>query len=183
MFSIEKSGSSVSDSTDGFSPSQAGTDRRKMPTWFAVSISFLLIYLALVVWAQVRFGSYSYALSYLRGSRLQIVPVVNNIGTHTTSELYQTSVTLRNHGSSPIVVVGASADCACIANRDLPRTVLPGKSSSLPITIRFGNEAGDWHQSITYLTDDPGEPALRVQLTAQIIEPSTRSLSKTETGR
>ncbi len=148
-----------------------------------MTISFLLIFLALVVWAQVRFGSYGYALSYLRGSRLQMVPVARSLGRHPTSEIYQTSVTLRNHGSSPVAVVGASADCSCIGKLDLPRTVLPGKATTLPMTIRFGKEPGDWHQSITYLTDDPGQPTLRVELRAQVIEPSTRSLSQTETGR
>jgi hypothetical protein len=128
----------------------------------------LLIYLIFIVWAQVKFGSYRFDLSYIQGSRLQIRPNTLNLGTHRPGETYQVSVAIQNHGSTPISVVGAVADCQCIATRGLPQTIPPGGSQTLPVTIRFGKAVGEWHQSISYLSDESDQPYPRVDMTARV---------------
>jgi hypothetical protein len=112
-----------------------------------------------------------------------MLPVVKSIGTHAPGEVYETTVILRNHGRSPVLVLGALAGCACTANRDLPKVVPPGESCSLPIAIHFGKELGDWHQWVTYLTDDTRDPTLRVDLEARVIAPSVQNPSRTEARR
>ncbi len=109
-----------------------------MPTWFGISICCLLIYLCFVVWAQVRFGSYRDALSYLNGSRLRVSPSVEAIGTHLPEETYRTSVTIHNDGGTPVEILGGMADCSCVAHEGLPVTIPPGGSVVTPIVIHFG---------------------------------------------
>jgi hypothetical protein len=152
-------------------PSNSGINGRKMPTWFAIAIFCLLIYLGFSIWAQVRFGSYRYALSYLKGARLQIRPAIKVVGTHRPDESYQTTVTLRNHGDTSVEVLGALTDCSCIAYRGLPVTVKPGASVDMPVEVHFGPQAGVWHQSITYLTDNAHQPRLRAELSGRVLAP------------
>ena len=140
-----------------------------MPTWVAVTLYSSLIYVGFVFWAQFSFGSYRFALSYLRGVRLQVYPAVKSIGTRRPGEVLETTITLRNHGSTPVKVIGATSECACTATRMLPVVIEPrGGSVMLPLTIRLRREEGEWRQTISYLTDDALEPSLRTNLTGRI---------------
>jgi len=106
------------------------------------------------------------------GSRLQVQPDTKILGPHRVDEFDKTSLTLRNHGGSAVSVVGAIADCSCIANQGLPRRIPPGGSIELPVSIHFGKTVGTWKQSIRYLTDHPRHPQVKVVLQADIV-PST----------
>lgn len=152
-------------------PPPLPVDGRWMPTWVAVILCCLLIWLGFVLWAQVSFGSYRFALQYLRGDRLQVFPAVRSIGTHRPGEVLETTVTIRNHGATPVKVVGATSECACTATKTMPVVIPPhGDSVTVPLTIRFRREPGEWRQSISYLTDSVREPTLRADLAGQIAD-------------
>jgi hypothetical protein len=139
-----------------------------MPAWVAITFCFLLIYLTFITWAQVNFASYRFALLYLRGARLEVRPSVKTIGIHRPGEILDTAVVVRNHGSMPVNVVGAIAECSCIAYRGLPKEIPAGGSARLPIVIRFGAATDEWHQFITFLTDAAQEPEIRFELSGRV---------------
>ena len=151
-------------------PLLSPNERRGMPTWVAVGLCCCLIWLGFVIWAQVNFGSYYYALRYLGGDRLQVYPAVKSIGTHHPGEVLETTVTLRNHGSLPVKIVGGIADCSCVAYRGLPALIAPGAEVALPVTVRFGRKPGEWQQSISYVSENAREPSFRAVLVGRIAD-------------
>lgn len=153
----------------------------EMPTWFAVAITCCLIYLGFVIWAQVRFHSYRFALDYVMGARLQIEPTRQLLGPHRAGEEFETTIRLRNHGTAAVTVFGALIDCPCVANRGLPRIIPAGGVVAFPITVRVGTVPGGWRRSVRYLTDDTQQLAVDAELRGEVIavaDPSVPALAE-----
>ena len=146
-----------------------GTGIRRIPTWLSVVICVILISFGLMLWAQTRFGSFRFALSYLQGARLQLSPVVNLVGTHQVGDHFETTITIRNHNRRKTTIVGALSDCSCVAYRGLPATIPPGGTITLPVSIRFKRDTDDWRQSITYLTNDSLQPVVKAEFAGRVV--------------
>ena len=120
-------------------------------------------------WAQIQFKSYRFALAYLQGARVQAIPAIRSVGNHSPGDRYQTTISLRNHGTKPITLVGALVECTCVANDGLPASIPAGQEINLPISIHFGRTPGEWREPVFYLTNDPRQPTVNVVLDGRIV--------------
>ena len=125
-------------------------------------------WLIFAIWSQWNFSSYLFALKYLQGSRIQIRTPSKLVGIHIPGEHFDTEVRISNHGSAPVTINGALADCSCLAAQLLPKELAPGETAVLPIAVHFGAAVGAWRQHVTYLTNDPRQPRLAVELIGRV---------------
>lgn len=139
-----------------------------MPSWVVIILTLCGIWFIFIVWSQWNFGSYSFALDYLRGSRLQVHTPVRRVGVHRPDEKFDMAVRITNHGDASATIVGALTDCSCLAMQSLPRPIAPGETVALPVRVHFGPQPGDWRQHVTYLTDDSRQPRLDVELVGRV---------------
>ncbi len=142
--------------------------RASMPAWFVSTSTLMGCCLVFILWSQWNFASYSFALKYLQGSRIQLRTPLKQVGIHRPGDHFETEVRITNHGSAPATILGALADCSCVATQNLPKTIAPGETAALPVRGHFGSTLGEWRQLVTYLTDDSRQPALDVDLIGRV---------------
>jgi len=101
----------------------AGGDIRRRPLLSRRlrPVLFAAVGLALLGgWSFLRFGSISAGLAYLRGYRVFAERDTVWAGEVAAGTEATVAFQLRNLASSPVRVLGAKSDCACLALDDLP---------------------------------------------------------------
>jgi len=133
-----------------------------------IALTLMGCCLVFILWSQWNFASYSFALRYLQGSRIQLRTPLVQVGVHRPDEHFVTQVQITNHGGSSTTIIGAVADCSCVATKGLPTAVVPGQTVALPVSAHFNSAPGEWRQHVTYLTDDTRQPRLVVELVGRV---------------
>ncbi len=139
-----------------------------MPGWFVVAMTLVGIGFVFIIWAQLRFASYSFALHYLQGERVQVQIPLKQLGVHKLGDHIDAKVKITNHGDKSVTIVGAVADCSCVATSGLPKDIAPGETVHLQVHASFGPKIGDWRQQITYLTNNFQQPELNLELLGRV---------------
>ncbi len=93
---------------------------------------------------------------------------MKQVGIHRPGEHFDTKVRITNHGASPTIIIGALADCSCVAARTLPKAIASGETVALPVEIHVDSVLGYWRQHVTYLTNDTRQPRLDVELIGRV---------------
>ena len=77
---------------------------------------------------------------------------------------------IRNLGSHPIHILGASSSCTCAVVGEKPREILPGVSRPIFVSLHV-DRATDIVGRVTVYTDDPDHRELYLDLRAKGIAP------------
>jgi len=100
-------------------------------------------------------GSVYEGLARLRGEKVSVRPPVTDVGEGMLGENRAFTVTLYNHGHSPIRVSGGTSNCSCVAIRNLP-AIIPGHQE-LPVEVGVsytGREGAFEKGFLFYLEDE-----------------------------
>jgi hypothetical protein len=97
------------------------------------------------------------------------------LGDMPNGEIAERQVTVRNDGSTPLVVDTVTTTCGCTTASLTPMTIPPGESGVLTIAFDSGAHGPDLRGAIMrrviLITNDPAQPEALVDLTATITEP------------
>jgi hypothetical protein len=85
-------------------------------------------------------------IAELRGEILVIDPFIADVGRGLRGEAREVTVTLNNHGTDTIRVVGGTSTCACVTTADLPIQLQPGEDKCIVIRLRFTGSKGRFQQ-------------------------------------
>jgi hypothetical protein len=130
---------------------------------------------ACVGWAWFRFGSLRDAWLYAGGARVVIDRSALALPTGNVGDTQAAVFRLRNLTSQPVKVLGASVSCDCVSTEKLPAEVPPGGAHDLRSTVHLdGRVTGPFEQFVTYYTDHPSAPALRVTIRGHVRAPETK---------
>lgn len=143
----------------------------------AVVVLGLIVFAA---WSLYRFGSVSLALAFLKGYAVVPEAALVSAGEVAAREEARVAFRLKNLTAGPLRVVGAKADCACMAFDDLPLAIEPGEWGKM--TVRFvprEAEVGQVveHSVLLYLDATSVPVVLRAQ--AEVVPPEPRAVGGT----
>jgi hypothetical protein len=79
---------------------------------------------------------------------------------------------IRNQTDRTIRVVGGTADCSCMATKDLPLTVQPREVESVQVQFSFRGPSGAFQRAFVLYTDDERQPRVLARVTGSVIEPT-----------
>ena len=116
------------------------------------------------------FGSSDAAIARLRGESLGVTPSVLDFGTGKPGDKLTATVTVRNWTDSPVRIVDGTADCTCIATRDLPVRIDPGQQADVSVSLSLPSTSGQLIRTIEFTTDCQNQPKIRLRVVCQVEE-------------
>ena len=122
------------------------------------------------IYGATRFGSLTTALAFARGERLVIEDRERDLGAQPFDSHHALRVPIRNLGSRPVHILGASVSCSCATVVKKPKTIAPGESGSIAIDFHV-NRAGQVASRVSVFTDDPDTREVTFVVGARGIEP------------
>ncbi len=81
---------------------------------------------------------------------------------------------LRNAGEAPLVIENVSTSCGCTAAIAGTTRVLPGRSTSLTVTLETRDYHGPVEKRVGVRSNDPKTPLLTVRVRATVEAPAGR---------
>lgn len=130
--------------------------------WATVGILMSLIAVIGVV-AIWQYGSVTAVVAAVRGEPLTIHPIVIDLGEGPRGRRLIGQVSVTNHSSRPVRLVGGTTDCACVTTEDLPVTVPAGGQVDIRVRVTVSAEyPGVATQRALIWTDAVEQPTLHV---------------------
>lgn len=131
-----------------------------------------------IAWGFVRFGSLHDAWLYAGGARVMLDRSTLSLPPGKVGDTRSAVFRLRNLTGKPVRVLGATVSCDCVSTEGLPSEVDAGGSILLRSSVHLdGRVSGSFEQSVTYFTDHPSAPSLRVVIRGQVLDPEPRESS------
>jgi hypothetical protein len=128
---------------------------------WAGAVAVLLVVVAAA--GVLTFGSAEAALARLRNEPLQVSPAVLEFGSGKPGQFLTTDVTITNHSSAPVRLIGGTSDCSCLTTHDLPRTIPPGEATTFTIKLRVPRDTvGQMNRTVEIFTDCPIHQTIRL---------------------
>ena len=127
------------------------TERARGWRFARVAALSVVLFNGVIVASGVQAGSVADGLTWLRGTQLSIDGAPVDVGSQAGGQTVVRVVSVRNHLSRPVRVVGGTSDCSCVATDDLPVTIPAGEAASIRVALRLP-------------PDKPGQFARRVWL-------------------
>lgn len=87
-----------------------------------------------------------------------------DFGSRDASEVVEHNFTLKNSGSTDLVITAIRAACGCTAANLTRQTIPPGESAELSTRLTLAGRSGELHKSILIESNDPANPALQLAL-------------------
>lgn len=126
-----------------------------------------------LAWSYGRFGSLNHALLYAQGLRVALERTVVDLPDGQVGESRAAEVPVHNLSSETVTVLGASVSCDCVTTEGVPLKIPAGASAVLRSAVKLdGRFVGPFQQSVTYYTDHPTAPNLKVVLKGKVIAPA-----------
>lgn len=153
------------------------TPARRPPDWGPIDFvrpaaTALALGLGVYAFGVYHYGSAAAALAGLQGQAAHLEFAALDFGEGNKGDRQSKTVAVTNLTSRPVLITGGKADCSCTALADLPLTVPPHESRPLTISLRFvGSTPGRQVHEVTYTTDDPATPTLRLWVVASLKTP------------
>ena len=85
------------------------------------------------------------------------------------AQIVDTTITITNTGSAPLVLERASVPCGCTAARFERNTLAPGESTTLAVTLDSRGKNGDMRSSVTIHSNDARNASVFVPLHATVV--------------
>jgi hypothetical protein len=106
-----------------------------------------------------------------------------DFGARDASEVVEHTFTLKNSGTTDLVISAIRPACGCTAANLTRQTIPPGESAELSTRLTLAGRSGELHKSILIESNDPANPALQLALVGKTaadfeIQPSLLVLRK-----
>jgi hypothetical protein len=82
------------------------------------------------------------------------------------------TVQLTNHSPERVLVCGGTHECGCVVTYRLPITIAPRGSVEIPVRVFFVAKPGRFTNEMTFFTDSPASPELRIKYSGLVSERS-----------
>jgi Protein of unknown function (DUF1573) len=76
----------------------------------------------------------------------------------------------KNTGTSPVQVLGVTANCGCTTGTTVLKAYAPGETGEVKATMVFGDKVGQQMQFLRVQTNDPKNPEISLSLSVNIPE-------------
>jgi hypothetical protein len=112
------------------------------------------------------------ASSKAAAPRIFVEPAAFDFGTLRPSKSVHKEFLVRNHGRAELLIESLSTSCGCTAALTESKTVKPGRSTPLRVTLTAPDEPGRLLESVLIKSNDPARPSFEVKLEATVVRPS-----------
>jgi hypothetical protein len=102
------------------------------------------------------------------GPKIQFASQSHDFGRVIEGEVANHTYTFTNVGSQTLVISDVQVSCGCTTAMDWSRSVEPGQTGTIAIQFNSATFSGPVGKSIIVTCNDPGEPVVTLQLTANI---------------
>lgn len=94
---------------------------------------------------------------------VQLIDSVYDFGTVTDGEKVEYSYRFKNTGTTPLMVVSATASCGCTVPEKPEKPILPGETGYIKVVFNSAGRAGTNHKDITVIANtSPAFPVLKL---------------------
>lgn len=94
---------------------------------------------------------------------VQLIDSVYDFGTITDGEKVEYSYRFKNTGTTPLMVVSATASCGCTVPEKPEKPILPGETGYIKVVFNSAGRAGTNHKDITVIANtSPAFPVLKL---------------------
>lgn len=94
---------------------------------------------------------------------VQLIDSAFDFGTITEGEKVEYSYRFKNTGSTPLMIVSATASCGCTVPEKPEKPVLPGETSYIKVVFNSQGKVGQNHKDITVIANtSPAFPTLKL---------------------
>lgn len=94
---------------------------------------------------------------------VQLIDSTFDFGTITEGEKVEYSYRFKNTGSTPLMIVSASASCGCTVPEKPEKPILPGETSYIKVVFNSQGKVGQNHKDITVIANTtPAFPTLKL---------------------
>lgn len=102
--------------------------------------------------------------------RLYVAERVKDLGTILEGDVHVVRWQLENHGSADLVIQRIQASCGCVVAElsDDEKVIPPGGSLELRANFNTQGRSGAQVKAVTVSSNDPAEPALKLEFTADL---------------
>ena len=101
-------------------------------------------------------------------SRIVVEPAAFDFGTLRPAGEVQKEFVIRNHGRAELVIQSISTDCGCTAALSETKTVRPGGSTVMRVTLTAPSEPGKIRKTVLIKSNDVARPRLEIKITAVV---------------
>jgi hypothetical protein len=112
------------------------------------------------------------ALAQLRGESVTVEPGISDLGEGTVGESRTVTVWLRNHTNHWVRVVGGTANCKCVATKDLPLRLEPQDRRPIRIETKFTGSPGQFVRQFILYLEDRDQPMVAARFRGRVVKPS-----------
>ena len=105
-----------------------------------------LLVLAVVGWSILHFGSIEAAISVARGDQLTLTSQTLSLGRVAAGATVVSVLQVRNNTDEFVQIAMVSSSCNCTELPDLPVTISPGGTASIPIVVTTSSNLGEFRR-------------------------------------
>ena len=104
------------------------------------------------------------------GPRLHVERRLVELGPVLEGDRHTVTWLVENRGQTPLIIDRTRASCGCTVVKltKAEKTILPGKTLALQAEFNSAGRRGKQSKSITVYSNDPAEPALKLEFTATV---------------
>jgi hypothetical protein len=111
-----------------------------------------------------------------------------DFGSRDASEVVEHTFTLKNSGTTDLVISAVRPACGCTVANLTRQTIPPGESAELSTQLTLAGRSGELHKSILIEANDPANPAMQLALVGKAtqefdIVPSVLTLRQSSIGQ
>ena len=110
------------------------------------------------------------AVAPAKGPRIAVEPASFDFGKALQNKSLQKEFSIRNYGSDELTIAGVSTTCGCTAALTESKTVKPGGSTPLRVTLDTRTYSGRLVRKVLVRSNDPAKPLLEVQVEANVVK-------------
>ena len=100
--------------------------------------------------------------------RIVVQPASFEFGTVKAGKAVEKEFLIHNHGRADLVIESVVSSCGCTAALTDSKTVKPGGSTPLRVTLTAPEESGRLQKSVLLKSNDPAHPTVEVKIEATI---------------
>ncbi len=104
---------------------------------------------------------------------LRLPTPVHDFGTVSRGSVLRVELPVENRGAGELKILAVEAACGCTTTEDWPRTLAPGQTGRIALTLDTSQFSGPVSKPVTLRTNDPARSAAVLTLKATIWAPVT----------
>jgi hypothetical protein len=101
--------------------------------------------------------------------RIVVEPTSFDFGAVKAARVVQKEFLVRNHGRALLLIESVTSSCGCTAALTESKTVKPGGSTPLRVTLTAPAEQGRLLKSVLIKSNDPARPSVEVKVEALVV--------------